>query len=501
MTQSIVEYFGWSRNGSCGYCKGKRPAGKVNLEGNESNSQQNAAIPAGSESEEESFEDESGHSVSLGAWAHNLKDTDFMILLEAGWSTSGKYLYKPKLDETCCPQYTIRLDTTKFYLSRSQKSALKKMNAFLKEGKKPRCGVKEEVPVETKKDKDVAMASQNLNTAKSSSPISGDAVEQKKRADVDRPVRKKKEIRRERFEQKCRDRGIDTEEARRKRQEKENAKRRTIESFILNWDESWKHKLEVRLVSTQSQEFAERETESFQLYSKYQMIIHNDEEKMMGSYKRFLVDSPLKATNSNRNWEESTELPVGAYHLWYLLDDKLIAAGVVDLLTKCLSAKYFFYDPDYNFLSLGTYSALREIHLTRQICAKFPQFKYYYMGYYIQTCPKMRYKGTYRPSELLCDRTWQWVPLSECEKLFPASNYTNGFTAFRPDLPTPPEANYQQQAIYCHRTVCRFADCARVVPRFRPPSENFIKKLKSLVHFLGKDLSEVAIFFQELNNL
>ena len=31
MTQSIVEYFGWSKNGSCGYCKGKRPAGKVNL--------------------------------------------------------------------------------------------------------------------------------------------------------------------------------------------------------------------------------------------------------------------------------------------------------------------------------------------------------------------------------------------------------------------------------------------------------------------------------------
>lgn len=64
------------------------------------------------------------------------------------------------------------------------------------------------------------MASQNLNTEKSSSPISGDAVEQKKRADVDRPVRKKKEIRRERFEQKCRDRGIDIEEAKRKRQEK-----------------------------------------------------------------------------------------------------------------------------------------------------------------------------------------------------------------------------------------------------------------------------------------
>jgi len=39
---------------------------KTYSEENESNSQQSAAIPAGSESEEESFEDESGHSVSLG---------------------------------------------------------------------------------------------------------------------------------------------------------------------------------------------------------------------------------------------------------------------------------------------------------------------------------------------------------------------------------------------------------------------------------------------------
>ncbi|KAK6053328.1 hypothetical protein COOONC_09169 [Cooperia oncophora] len=38
-----------------------------------------------------------------------------------------------------------------------------------------------------------------------------------------------------------------------------------------------------------------------------------------------------------------------------------------------------------------------------------PETKYYYMGYYIITCPKMRYKGSFRPSELLCDRTFQWV--------------------------------------------------------------------------------------------
>lgn len=31
-----------------------------------------------------------------------------------------------------------------------------------------------------------------------------------------------------------------------------------------------------------------------------------------------------------------------------------------------------------------------------------PSLRYYYMGYYIHTCPKMRYKADYTPSELLC---------------------------------------------------------------------------------------------------
>ena len=39
--------------------------------------------------------------------------------------------------------------------------------------------------------------------------------------------------------------------------------------------------------------------------------------------------------------------------------------GVVDILPHSLSAKYLFYDPDYAFLSLGTYTALREIDFVR----------------------------------------------------------------------------------------------------------------------------------------
>lgn len=49
----------------------------------------------------------------------------------------------------------------------------------------------------------------------------------------------------------------------------------------------------------------------------------------------------------------------GSFHQQYWLDDKLIAVGVIDILPGSVSSVYFFYDPDYNFLSLGTYGSLR----------------------------------------------------------------------------------------------------------------------------------------------
>lgn len=49
----------------------------------------------------------------------------------------------------------------------------------------------------------------------------------------------------------------------------------------------------------------------------------------------------------------------GSYHMQYWLDGKLIAVGVIDILTQCVSSVYLFYDPEFHFLNLGTYSALR----------------------------------------------------------------------------------------------------------------------------------------------
>ncbi|VDP85930.1 unnamed protein product [Echinostoma caproni] len=66
-------------------------------------------------------------------------------------------------------------------------------------------------------------------------------------------------------------------------------------------------------------------------------------------------------SNQNR-CSDGTGPEFGSYHQQYWLDGReLIAIGVIDLLPQCLSSVYLIYDPDYAFLHLGTYSALRYV--------------------------------------------------------------------------------------------------------------------------------------------
>ncbi|VDO88474.1 unnamed protein product [Heligmosomoides polygyrus] len=320
-------------------------------------------------------------------------------------------MYKPTMDKTCCPQYTIRLDSTKFMLSRSQRRVLRQMNEFLKSGTKPRSRVREEAPI----------------TAEVSPLPIRSIFEGLKKDRSDNPVQKKKELRRQRCFNRCSQSRLPLVCLRSFSFFQEEARRRTVESYIAEPDETWKHKLEVKLVHTSSKEFQERFDESFLLYEKYQRIIHKDDDPSRAGFKRFLVDTPLFDDEPRSH----DELKTGSYHQWYILDGKLIAVGVIDILPRCVSSKYLYYDPEYSFLSLGTYTALREIAFTRFVMQQHPLIKYYYMGYYIITCPKMRYKGKFRPSELLCDRTFQWVNV--CDRMLLEND--SKFTVFLPDLP------------------------------------------------------------------
>eukprot|EP01138_Halocafeteria_seosinensis_P002828 gb/GECG01002889.1/.p1 GENE.gb/GECG01002889.1/~~gb/GECG01002889.1/.p1 ORF type:complete len:674 (+),score=83.69 gb/GECG01002889.1/:1-2022(+) len=111
--------------------------------------------------------------------------------------------------------------------------------------------------------------------------------------------------------------------------------------------------------------------------------------------------------------ENNLQIGMGTFHQKYYYDGVLVAVAVVDILPSCLSSVYVFYDPDYYWLELGKYSALREIQWVQQAATLRPHLHYYCMGYYIHSCQKMRYKGEYQPSELLCPETHSWVPLDQ----------------------------------------------------------------------------------------
>ena len=68
-----------------------------------------------------------------------------------GWRRCGTYYYKFDLERSCCQPYVIRLDSTKFEISKSQRKVLKTFNKFLL-GEIDENGKKMEAPAEQKKE-------------------------------------------------------------------------------------------------------------------------------------------------------------------------------------------------------------------------------------------------------------------------------------------------------------------------------------------------------------
>ncbi|XP_073541468.1 arginyl-tRNA--protein transferase 1 isoform X3 [Phyllobates terribilis] len=438
---TILEYRGLRDEATCGYCRAQR--GKA----------------------------------SHGMWAHSLTVQDYQNLIDRGWRRSGKYVYKPLMSQTCCPQYTIRLSAVNYQPNKSHKKVLKKMQKFLQDGEVTHttsdgisiepmdsqadspvscnvfCKDKSEVsedelkPLsteaeetekllgeremerdseETHKESDDPIETAQLKTNVHSMPKPG------KGADSTRPpCRKAKDIRKERRLQKMLIQKGDPAPLMEHPAVTPTASKPTasgtksVEEFIHVPDsEDLAHRLEVKLVRScpPSSLFKMTFQESYQVYKRYQTTIHQDppDKPTVSQFTRFLCDSPLE----HENRPDGVSCGYGSFHQQYWLDGKIIAVGVIDILPYCVSSVYLYYDPDYSFLSLGVYSALREIAFTRELQEKASDLCYYYMGFYIHTCPKMRYKGQYKPSQLLCPESYSWVPIEKCLPLLESSKYS-----------------------------------------------------------------------------
>ena len=83
----------------------------------------------------------------------------------------------------------------------------------------------------------------------------------------------------------------------------------------------------------------------------------------------------------------------------------LVAVTLTDLLSDGLSMVYSFYDPEMERRSLGVFAILDHVRQAQAV-----RLPYVYLGYWVQSSPKMDYKAQFRPLEALRPLGWTRLP-------------------------------------------------------------------------------------------
>lgn len=127
--------------------------------------------------------------------------------------------------------------------------------------------------------------------------------------------------------------------------------------------------------------------EKYRIFAAYQREHHeSDTVDSYSQFRDFLYRSPVQSLE-----------------MVYRVGPAIAGVGIVDVALQSLSSVYFYFDPAHARRSLGIFSALMEIDLCRQMGKP-----YWYAGYYIRECDRMKYKAGFRPCELLlADGNWQ----------------------------------------------------------------------------------------------
>ncbi|KAI1817126.1 arginine-tRNA-protein transferase [Poronia punctata] len=189
------------------------------------------------------------------------------------------------------------------------------------------------------------------------------------------------------------------------------------------------------VVTLEPDDFTE---EKYAVFEDYQRVIHGEDPSDISrdGFTRFLCNSPLRKETITMS--SGREKRLGSFHQCYRLGGKLVAVGVLDLLPEAVSAVYLFYHQSIHDWNPGKLGALREIALARE-----GEYRWWYPGYYIQTCPKMRYKMDYAPQQILNPNNMEWMAITkELLSRFDSYGYLHfpGFDengATGPDLEQP----------------------------------------------------------------
>jgi arginyl-tRNA--protein-N-Asp/Glu arginylyltransferase len=125
--------------------------------------------------------------------------------------------------------------------------------------------------------------------------------------------------------------------------------------------------------------------EHIALYNSYHQFMHHHRgwpprQTTAATYTQEFLSG---ASNSGRQW-------------LYFDAGRLVGVSLMDIVPNAVSLVYFFYDPKWRAQSPGTFSILNQL-----IYAKSSGLAYAYLGYWVDECASMRYKGRFRPLEIL----------------------------------------------------------------------------------------------------
>ncbi|EXJ54158.1 hypothetical protein A1O7_09495 [Cladophialophora yegresii CBS 114405] len=282
----------------------------------------------------------------------------YQYLVDRGWRRSGSLYYKPDLLRSCCPHYTIRLKASEFKPKKDQRQAINRWNDFV-------------------------LGPEYKRKAATLCPQTREQVETAFHLLAFAKFCREKRRLRGRFDLSLAVHKSEYDKISRPKDERTD---KPVEPA---------HKFEVNL---EGDSFTK---EKYEVFLKYQLEVHKDPASRWkeAAFKRFLctgIDRKILKIGGKT-------LKLGSYHQCYRVDGKLVAVAVLDLLPHAVSSVYLFYDPEYQHWDLGKVSVLRETALALEA-----GYEYYYMGFYIHSCIKMRYKARFTPTYMLDPESYEW---------------------------------------------------------------------------------------------
>jgi arginine-tRNA-protein transferase len=128
--------------------------------------------------------------------------------------------------------------------------------------------------------------------------------------------------------------------------------------------------------------------------------VTNEHIKLYNKYHKFKAQKDGWRSKEISHSEYFENFADGAHdfgkEVLYYIDNKLVAVDLIDILDDGISSIYFYYDPDYARYSLGVYSLIVQIELTKML-----DKKWVYLGYWVDGCKAFEYKTNFKPTEIL----------------------------------------------------------------------------------------------------